>query len=134
MTNTIKLAAYGTLRLGQPNWGRFLPRAVHLGTHRIAGFRLFDGGAYPYAVPGGTGGIVADLFSIDAATLRQCDLLEGHPDHYARRLVPVARHEVWLYCVERAPHGLRPIAHGDWVEHIAPGSAVRAAAGVGEGR
>lgn len=111
-----RLAVYGTLRLGQPNWRRLLGAAHHLGTHGLDGFRLYDGGSFPYAVPSAGSRIVVDLFAIDAAMLKACDWLEGHPDHYRQRRVVVAGQGAWLYCVEEAA-GLPPIAHGDWLRH-----------------
>ncbi len=119
-----RLAVYGTLRLGQPNWRRLLWAARHLGTHRLDGFRLYDGGAFPYAVPSEKSGIVVDLFAVDAQTLAACDGLEGHPDHYRRRPVVVAGQSAWLYGVDEAP-GLPSIAHGDWLRHNEDRSAGR---------
>lgn len=111
-----RLAVYGTLRLGQPNWGRLLWASRHLGTHDLDGFRLYDGGAFPYAVPFMGSRIVVDLFAVDEQTLKHCDWLEGHPDHYQRRRVAVAGQDAWLYCVDEAP-GLPVIVHGDWLLH-----------------
>lgn len=111
----IRLATYGTLRHGQPNWARLLADAPLLGTHCVPGFALYDAGPFPYAAPRPGGRIVVDLFAIDPAALAACDRLEGYPHHYDRRRIPVAGTPAWLFFVPRPPTGCRLIPGGDWL-------------------
>ncbi|KAA0676996.1 gamma-glutamylcyclotransferase [Roseomonas genomospecies 6] len=116
MNTSPLLATYGTLRVGQRNWRRFLAGAQYRGTHWLDGYRMADGGGFPYAAPDPASRILVDLFAIDDTTLRTCDALEGHPHHYTRHEVTVAGCRAWLYTVD-AIDELPPIRHGDWRRH-----------------
>jgi gamma-glutamylcyclotransferase (GGCT)/AIG2-like uncharacterized protein YtfP len=110
------LAVYGTLRAGQPNWQHLLASSPHLGSDEIAGFGLLTNGRYPYAVADPEGRIVVDLFEVDAATLKLCDHLEKHPEHYRRIRVSTRRGtDAWLYAIEPERAIGIPIPDGDWL-------------------
>lgn len=108
-----RVAVYGTLRMGCDNWQAYLSGSHHLGTFRLAGFRLYDAGLFPFAA-NGKGAIVVDVFEIGRATLAILDRLEGHPRLYRRREVTVDGAPAWMYAVDEAPRHLPVIASGDW--------------------
>ena len=135
---------YGTLRTGEPNHARLLAgKARSLGTIRLRGFTMFDGGGYPYAVPTQErrSAITVEVFepitnSAMPGLLRSLDRLEGfygvgvRENHYERSAI---RHALpngggdtlgWLYTA--APwtrenlitgRGMPRIAGGDWLSH-----------------
>ena len=133
---------YGTLRPGQPNWGRLLAAAAErVVAGRLAGVALLDCGHYPAAVerPGG-GEAVGEVVWIrpDAwlTTLAGLDHLEGYDPAASDRLydrvlrgVETADGPVdcWVYLAGRRLTGsARPVVTGgDWVAYCAEPPAAR---------
>lgn len=111
-----RVAVYGTLRPGCGNCRAYLSGndVIHLGTFRLAGFRLYDAGPFPFA-GSGEGAIVVDLFEIGSHTLAILDRLEGHPKFYRRREVTVDGASAWMYAVDEAPAHLPTVWSGDWM-------------------
>ncbi|MGJ7506874.1 gamma-glutamylcyclotransferase family protein [Variovorax sp. GT1P44] len=115
---------YGTLRCGGRNdIARFHPKPEHVANARIAG-TLYDLGAYPGAVLGGSGKVVGEIYRIAPELEVQLDALEEvRPDdsgEYIKRelLVEVAGGER-LPCLVYEIHperirGRTVISSGDW--------------------
>lgn len=115
------LATYGTLRVNQPNWMGSLSQCPHIGTFRLEGFQLYTSGFIPYAFEE-EGSIVVDVFDIDEEELQRCDMLEGYPNHYNRKLVRISDEVVaWIYYIVNSSEkrACRRVADGDWVEDSA---------------
>ena len=61
----MRVATYGTLRLGCGNWRNYLQHCEHVGTYRIPGFVMYSNGFFPYAAVGdGSKAAGAVLFSL----------------------------------------------------------------------
>ena len=127
---------YGTLRRGQPNWGRLLAAAAErVVAGRLAGVLLLDCGHYPAAVERpGAGEAVGEVVWIrsDAwlATLAGIDHLEGYDPADRDRLYDRVLRSVdtadgpvdcWVYVAGPMLAGsARPaVTGGDWVAYCA---------------
>ena len=96
---------YGTLRKGMGNH-HLLEGSGFLGMGETVvryGMYVLPGGI-PYVKrrSGMKAVIVGEVYEVDEDTLRRIDRLEGHPDFYRRRLVPVMLNteekiRAWLY-------------------------------------
>lgn len=133
---------YGTLRVGQPNWGRLLASAAErVVSGRLAGVVLLDCGHYPAAVQrAGGDGVTGDVVWVRAqawpAVLAGLDHLEGYdardPEPLFDRVVrsvdtaegPV---ECWVYLAGRglADAVQALVSGGDWVSHCSTLPAYR---------
>jgi gamma-glutamylcyclotransferase (GGCT)/AIG2-like uncharacterized protein YtfP len=122
---------YGTLRPGQPNWGRLLAgRTERVLAGRLPGVVLLDCGHYPAAVErSGAGGASGEVVWIRPgvwrAVLAALDHLEGcegtDPERLFDRVVrPVETAsgpvDCWVYLAGRMlASSARPVvAEGDW--------------------
>lgn len=108
---------YGSLLAGEPNHG-VLAGAELVGPAVTApAFELFDLGAYPALVAGGTRSVVGEVYAVDAAVLRRLDALEGHPGFYRRARIALElggrTAEAYLLRAEQVV-GRRVVASGDW--------------------
>ena len=72
-------------------------------------------------MPGGRGefAVAGELLAVDAATFARLDRLEGYPNFYGRRRVPVllddgTRVNAWVYVMRNRPANAVPIPGGDW--------------------
>jgi gamma-glutamylcyclotransferase (GGCT)/AIG2-like uncharacterized protein YtfP len=127
---------YGTLRQGQPNWGRLLAgRVERVVAGRLGDVVLLDCGHYPAAAEqGGGGGAVGEVVWVRPAdwafVLAALDHLEGYdprdPDPLYERVVrPVETDDgpvdCWVYLAGRAlvEAGRPSVAGGDWAVHCA---------------
>ncbi len=100
-----KVFVYGTLRKGMGNH-RLLEGSGFIGmgeTVEQYGMYVLPG-RIPYVKrrSGMKAVIVGEVYEVDEDTLRRIDRLEGHPDFYRRRLVPVMLNteekiRAWLY-------------------------------------
>lgn len=114
----MRVAVYGTLRLGEGNWSWALRgNSTFVGKFRVPGFDMYSNGSYPYALPGG-GEITVEVFEIDVVTLGRLDQLEGYPAHYNRKTITVGEEEAWIYFTEAEEVKSRcvQIPSGDWLE------------------
>lgn len=125
---------YGTLRRGSDNdITRFRPAPRFVGHARITG-RMYHLGAYPGVVLEGGGGIVGEVYAIDAVLERQLDELEevypqaqgGMRDEYIKREIAVGVGGQQMLCIVYEINTAfivnRPlIQSGDWVKdrHLA---------------
>lgn len=112
---THRVFVYGTLRPGERN-ARYLSRAQHLGaTVSEARFTLLDTGPYPAALDEGTTALVGDVYTVDATTFADLDVLEDYPVRYTRRPIATEFGSAWVYLWIAARDPDWPaIAHGDW--------------------
>ena len=85
----MKIFVYGTLMKGEGNHSilssqstQFLGEAI---TRR--GFTLYDLGAFPGMVKGGTGAVIGEIYEVTKTTLAHLDYLEGHPQFYRREMI-----------------------------------------------
>jgi gamma-glutamylaminecyclotransferase len=108
------LFVYGSLRRGERHHD-LLAGARFLGSHRTEPrYIMFDLGAYPGVVSGGTTAISGDVFVIDEVTLERLDAFEGCPDEYVRRQIPTPFGLAWVYVCRRPPTRVPTILSGDW--------------------
>lgn len=98
------IAVYGTLRKGMGNYHRYLRNAKHLGsgTTQDKYPMIAKGIPYVYDEKGRGNQIVVDVFKVGDMDLKPIDQLEGHPDWYERKQIPVVMKSgkvitAWLY-------------------------------------
>ena len=112
-----RLFVYGTLRRGDVR-APMLATARRLGTFTLAGFDLYDLGAYPGVVKGG-GRVVGELVELpDDALLAYLDEVEGihdEPPLYRRERIEVDDAQAWIYVYARTVDQARRIESGDWL-------------------
>ncbi len=112
------VAVYGTLKMGQDNYARFLPGRSPLfrGFVEIP-YGLYANGAYPMLVPAeGKSRIFVEVFDVDERKLRELDALE-EPYDYQRESVYLAEYgrEVEIYVhAAPPPDGFEPVPAGEW--------------------
>ena len=114
---------YGTLRPGGSNdITRYAPRPVRVGDAEIGGV-LYDLGAYPGVVLGGTGRVRGEVYRIAPMVERALDVLEGvqedgNGEYLKRELtVVVGGRELpcLVYEIQRGrADGAPVIPSGDW--------------------
>jgi gamma-glutamylcyclotransferase (GGCT)/AIG2-like uncharacterized protein YtfP len=119
---------YGTLRRhGRNDIARYRPAPVFVGEASISGM-LYDLGAYPGVVLGGSGRVTGEVYRIEPAVEAALDLLEEVEEddsgEYIKRDVRVAVGMQWLDCLVYEIHPLRiagrpVIGGGDWIAHAA---------------
>lgn len=112
----MRVFVYGTLLAGEANhW--LLARARFVGEARTEpAFALYDLGAFPGLVPGGTHAVVGEVYEVDGPTLAALDQLEGHPHFYTRSPVTLEDGtvvETYLLAPEQVA-GRPIIASGSW--------------------
>jgi gamma-glutamylcyclotransferase (GGCT)/AIG2-like uncharacterized protein YtfP len=110
----LKLFAYGTLRRGHANAGRFglddCPAKVGV---TLNGFDLFNLGWFPGIRPG-TGTVTGDLYDIPNDMVPALDAYEGAPHLYTREIVNVAGVDAYTYVYHQPIDQSRLIPTGDW--------------------
>src|SRR5208337_1630824 len=76
---------YGTLRQGQCNHRYFLDRSKFLGNAKTKRRYALYGNWVPFLSRAGSiSQVTGEVYSVDDATLKRLDQLEGHPDAYRR--------------------------------------------------
>ena len=112
---------YGTLKQGHSNH-----RIMHMDDEsesalvmRDATIKgdLYDLGPFPGAVESKNGGkIVGEVWDVSNQTVRHLDRLEGHPDFYKRKKVPVlgTNWQAWAYFLPEVPENAVPMPAGSW--------------------
>lgn len=116
-TRRRRVFVYGTLLAGEPNHG-VLAGAELVGPAVTApAFELFDLGAYPALVAGGTRAVAGEVYAVDAAVLRRLDALEAHPAFYRRARIALElggrMAEAYLLRPDQVV-GRRVVVSGDW--------------------
>lgn len=111
-TTGIRVFVYGSLKNGRGN-AHFLEDADFLGRCMIEGkHRLINLGYYPglVRVPDDSAPmrVLGEVYRVSKDTLDALDMLEGHPDYYARHKVETPWKGAWCYYlpdayIEHAP-------------------------------
>ncbi len=114
--NDIYVSVYGTLRPGFGN-NILLSDSIHLGTgHTVNKYTLRASGI-PFVSKEPLHNVVVDVYKVDEDTLKNLDRLEGHPEWYHRKLIPVSIEgeilDAWLYFNEGYSH-LKIVESGDY--------------------
>lgn len=82
-----RVFVYGTLLRGESN-ERFLRSARLVGAARTRpAFTLYDLGAFPGLVEGGSVAVTGEVYEVSEETLAALDRLEGHPTFYRRTAI-----------------------------------------------
>jgi len=85
------VAVYGTLRKGHGNYNYYLTDSKHIGK----GYTkekyplIIDGLPYLIEKSGQGHNVEVDVFKVSNSVMRQLDVLEGHPNWYKRKRVPI---------------------------------------------
>ena len=118
MSNKKLLVVYGSLRNGHGN-NRLLRESDHLSTETISiPYRMISLGGFPGLVPSEENhNIVVETWSVDDATYKNVERLEGYPHFYQKAIVTTTQGEGEIYVLEdpRYQHD-RTVESGDWSE------------------
>ena len=117
-TETVLIAAYGTLRSGERN-ERFCRNAVSRQNAIIPGTLYDTGWGFPAFVPKGETPVVVELIEIPLADWPAMDRLEGYPRMYDRELLDFTLPDgtviqAWIYIMNELPRQAKVIPSGDW--------------------
>lgn len=123
------VGVYGSLRDGLHNH-YLLKDSVFLTEGRITG-KMFSFGGFPGLVaegPKATNPITVEVYLVSQETLTRLDILEGHPDWYTRRKVPVfsmnpniPNLSAWVYFQASIPANYPIVECGDWKKYVEEG-------------
>jgi len=97
------IAVYGTLKKGFNNYYAFLTNAKHIGRGVTQDKYplLVDGLPYMVDKKGLGHNVVVDVFKVSDVQLEKVDQLEGHPQWYTRKVIPITLKDrtvnCWLY-------------------------------------
>ena len=96
-----KLFVYGTLKR---NYSRntVLLNGKFIGNRKtIAAYTMVDLGSFPGILNQGTQTIFGELYFVNKALLKTCDLIEGHPSFYIRKKIKLLNNEnAWSYFLD----------------------------------
>jgi len=82
-----KLFVYGTLKK-QHSRNNILGAASFIKEIKsLPSYTMIDLGAFPGILDSGNNVIFGELYEVDDSILEMCDLIEGHPNFYKRKLV-----------------------------------------------
>lgn len=128
MKNLMPLVfVYGTLRVGQPNFNRYLMGSEIIAKAVLTApkYKIVSLGGFPGMFEGGTRVVHGDIFRVSSATLKDLDRLEGHPNFYERKEVSLAKpmsEPVFAYFLprdDRHYENAPEIISGDWLQEVA---------------
>lgn len=111
MSQLIRVFVYGTLKHGFYNH-RWMQGSVYLGKAESTfhGYMMYDNGNYPVLVTGSEV-VKGELYVVSEETLKNLDMLEGHPDLYERKKrmfnIKGVSVEAWVYMYQGACRGMR---------------------------
>ncbi len=114
-----RIAVYGTLKRGYRNH-RLLMSAECLGRDHLRDIVLYDLGPCPGALLRPSGGVLVEVYDVDAATFQRVDALEGYnpraPEKgdYTRRRLDTRFGPAWVYLYNGRVRGCRRISRGAW--------------------
>lgn len=98
------VAVYGTLKYGHSNFNNYLTESNHVATGETYDNYplLIEGLPYMVEKKGMGHNVEVDLMVVDDKELAELDLLEGHPNWYERKRVPILTDDntvvmAWLY-------------------------------------
>jgi gamma-glutamylcyclotransferase (GGCT)/AIG2-like uncharacterized protein YtfP len=113
---TVRIVVYGLLRRGA-RMSNLLSGAEYLGEVVLDGYRLFDLGDYPGAVPG-EGVITGELYELASPAvldlLDEAERVDADPPLYRRVLVEAGGAPAWLYVYAGPVEISAWITSGDW--------------------
>lgn len=94
------VAVYGTLKRGQGNYARFLYDSTFVGSGKTMDKYPLIIKGLPYLIDNiGKGyNVNVDVFKVDDSTLYNLDKLEGHPNFYRRKQIPISVNGMNLIC------------------------------------
>jgi gamma-glutamylaminecyclotransferase len=94
------VAVYGTLKKGYSNYWHYLPWSEHVGAGKTKDKYPLVITGLPYLIDSkGVGhNVKVDVFSVSDYTLRELDKLEGHPNWYRRKQIPIVVGKETLSC------------------------------------
>jgi gamma-glutamylaminecyclotransferase len=82
-----KLFVYGTLKR-QYSRNSILSTASFIKeTETLPIYTMIDLGAFPGILDSGRSVIYGEVYEVDNSVLEMCDLIEGHPNFYKRKLI-----------------------------------------------
>jgi gamma-glutamylcyclotransferase (GGCT)/AIG2-like uncharacterized protein YtfP len=110
----MRIFVYGSLRRKQGN-SHWMTNAQLMGEHTEENFVLYSLGHYPGAVPG-EGGVIGEVYRIDASTLSELDALRTQGGEYKRHLIQTPYGSAWMYVYQRPVAGLTRIESGNWLD------------------
>ena len=110
----MRIFVYGSLRRKQGN-SHWMTNAQLMGEHTEKNFVLYSLGHYPGAVPG-EGGVMGEVYRIDASTLSELDALRTQGGEYKRHLIQTPYGSAWMYVYQRPVDGLTKIESGNWLD------------------
>lgn len=97
------IAVYGTLKKGYSNNYSYLRNAKHIGQGKTKDKYPLVVKGLPYLVEqkGKGHNVVVDVYKVSDVQLERIDALEGHPNWYERKQVPInvngKTHKCWVY-------------------------------------
>jgi gamma-glutamylcyclotransferase (GGCT)/AIG2-like uncharacterized protein YtfP len=115
-----RVFVYGTLKSGEANNPLLTDNdAEKLGDFDLVGpYRMFSLGGYPGVcrVTGiGDATIKGEVWEVSEECLHSLDLLEGHPEYYARSKIPTDYKNAWIYLLPQHYREQFPeVEEGDW--------------------
>ncbi len=122
-TSTRLVFVYGTLRKGQ--WNHYLlDRSKFLGMAKTKKHYALYGSGVPFLSRAGSiSQVTGEVYSVDDATFKRLDQLEGHPDMYKREQAEVVLQNgteltAWIYFYDAAQGDL--IESGDFLQKSSP--------------
>ena len=113
---------YGSLRKGFWNHEAYLKNSKFIGKGKTKEKYAMYADIIPYVVENEKiSHIVGEVYEIDKETLKRIDCLEGHPNHYIRKKVPIILEtgeelEAWLYFYPE-PYGIL-VESGDYMDYM----------------
>ena len=113
---------YGSLRKGFWNYESYLKNSKFIGKGRTKEKYAMYADIIPYVVENEKiSHIVGEVYEVDEETLKRIDCLEGHPDYYRRKKVPIILDsgeevEAWIYFYPE-PYGIL-VKSGDYKDYM----------------
>ena len=115
-----RVFVYGTLKSGEANNPLLTGSdAVKLGDYTLVGpYRMFTLGGYPgvcRCTGEPDGEIVGEVWEVSEECLHSLDILEGHPEYYARTKVRTDYKNAWIYLLpEHYREQFAAVEGGNW--------------------
>jgi gamma-glutamylcyclotransferase (GGCT)/AIG2-like uncharacterized protein YtfP len=113
---------YGTLRKDFWNHESYLKNSKFVGNGKTKHKYAMYASIIPYVVENEKiSHIIGEVYEVDEKTLERIDHLEGHPDGYRRKKVPIILEskkeiEAWLY-FHPEPYGIL-VESGDYKDYV----------------
>lgn len=101
-----RVAVYGTLKAGYSNH-RLLETSEFIGTGKTKSSYPLEVEGLPYLhdMEGEGEQVTVEVYDVTPETFQRLDLLEGQPDFYKRKVIPVSMHDwsttyAWVYFIQ----------------------------------